>query len=59
LQNVLIADGIDSDTCVLSPAAKRAAFKFDLSPPSDAEIKNEWRYTSTPPHACIAFAETM
>ena len=59
LQNVLTAAGIDPDTCVLSPSAKRAAFKFDHSSPSDAEIKNEWRYTSTPPHVCIAFAETM
>jgi len=35
------------------------AFKFDHSPPTDAGIKNEWRYTSTPPHAGIAFVETM
>jgi hypothetical protein len=59
LQIVLTAAGIDPDTCVLSPAAKRAAFKFDHSPPSDAEIKNEWRYTSIPSHACIAFVVTM
>jgi hypothetical protein len=64
LQNVLTAAGIEpascgADACVLSPDAKLVAFKFDHSPPSDAEIKNDWRCTSTPQHACIAFTLTM
>ena len=34
------------------PGLKRPGRKVDRSAPSTAEVKNEWRYTSTPP-ACV------
>jgi hypothetical protein len=34
---------------VLSPEVKRAVQEFDRSPPSSAQFKNVWIYTSTPP----------
>ena len=35
---------------------KRPGGKVDLSPPSSAEVKNEWSYASTPP-VCIHESE--
>jgi hypothetical protein len=32
----------------LSPGIKRPGREADQSPPSSAEVKNEWCYTSTP-----------
>jgi hypothetical protein len=32
----------------LSPKVKRPDHKADRSPPSNAEVKNEWNYTSIP-----------
>jgi hypothetical protein len=32
----------------LSPVVKRPEREADLSPPSSAKIKNEWKYSSTP-----------
>jgi hypothetical protein len=34
---------------VLSPGIKRPGCEADLSPPSNAEVKNVWSYASTPP----------
>jgi hypothetical protein len=34
---------------ILSLGVKRPGREADHSPPSSAEIKNEWSYTSTPP----------
>jgi hypothetical protein len=34
---------------VLSLGVKRPVREDDHFPPSSAEVKNEWRYTSTPP----------
>jgi hypothetical protein len=31
------------------PGIKRPGLDVDRSPPSNAEVKNEWSYTSTPP----------
>jgi len=39
---------------VLSPAVQRPVRKIDHSPPSSAEVKNEWSYTSVPLYAYIA-----
>jgi hypothetical protein len=39
----------------LSLGAKRLEREADYLPPSSAEVKNEWSYTSTPPHALIAW----
>jgi hypothetical protein len=33
----------------LSPQVKRPGREVDHSPPSSAEVKNAWGYTSTPP----------
>jgi hypothetical protein len=33
---------------ILSPGVKRLRREADHSPPSSAEVKNAWRYTSTP-----------
>jgi hypothetical protein len=33
----------------LFPVAKAAGREADHSPPSSAEVKNAWSYTSTPP----------
>jgi hypothetical protein len=33
---------------VLSPEVKRPELEDDHSPPSSAEVKNTWSYTSTP-----------
>jgi hypothetical protein len=33
----------------LSLGVKRPGIEADHSPPSSAEVKNEWSYTSTPP----------
>jgi hypothetical protein len=38
----------------LSPEVKRPGRKADHSPPSNAEVKNTWIYTSTPPYAFMA-----
>jgi hypothetical protein len=39
----------------LSLGVKRLELEADHSPPSSAEIKNAWSYTSTPQHAFIAW----
>jgi hypothetical protein len=36
-------------TSALSLGVKRAGREADHSPPSSAEVKNAWSYTSTPP----------
>jgi len=33
----------------LTPWTKRPGHEADYSPPSSAEVKNAWNYTSTPP----------
>jgi len=33
---------------------KRLGYEVDSSSPSSAEVKNEWRYTSTPIYAYMA-----
>jgi hypothetical protein len=38
---------------VLSPALKRPWLEADHSPPSSAEVKKAWSYTSTPPYDFI------
>jgi hypothetical protein len=37
------------DTITLSPGTEQPSHVADHSPPSSVNIKNEWRYTSTPP----------
>jgi hypothetical protein len=37
------------DTGGSFPGVKRPGREADHSPPSSAEVKNEWSYTSTPP----------
>jgi hypothetical protein len=39
---------------VLSPGLKRPAREADHSPPTSAEVKNAWSYTST--HQCVFMA---
>jgi hypothetical protein len=34
---------------------KQPEREADYSSPSSAEVKNEWRYTSTPPYALVAW----
>jgi hypothetical protein len=36
------------------PGAKRPGSEADHSPPTSAEVKNTWIYTSTPPYAFMA-----
>jgi hypothetical protein len=36
-------------TAAISPRVKRPGREADHSPPSSAEVKNAWSYTSTPP----------
>jgi hypothetical protein len=38
----------------LSPGVKRPGREADHSPPTSAEVKKTWIYTSTPPYAFIA-----
>jgi hypothetical protein len=38
----------------LSPAVKRPGREADHSPPSSAEVKNAWMYTSIPSYAFMA-----
>jgi hypothetical protein len=40
---------IQSVSGALSLGVKRSGREVDYSPPSNAEVKNEWSYTSTPP----------
>jgi hypothetical protein len=39
----------------LSPGIKRPGREADHSPPSNAEVKNTWIYTCTPPYAFMAW----
>jgi len=38
-----------------SPGVKRPGYKADHSPPYSAEIKNVWKYTSTPPYVFVVW----
>jgi hypothetical protein len=38
----------------LSPRVKRPVREADHSPPTSAELKNTWIYTSTPPYVFMA-----
>jgi hypothetical protein len=40
---------------ILSPGVKRPRRETDHSPPSSAEVKNTWIFTSTPPYAFTAW----
>jgi hypothetical protein len=40
---------------VLYPWVKRSGREAKYSPPSSAEAKNAWGYTSTPPHVFLAW----
>jgi hypothetical protein len=40
--------GVNSPVCDLAGAVKRPEREADHSPPSSAEAKNAWSYTSTP-----------
>jgi len=42
------------DTGTLSPGVKRPGLEADHLPPSSAEVKNRWSYTSTPPYVLMA-----
>jgi hypothetical protein len=51
LQNLQIGSGAQPDSCslgtgVLSQDVKRLWHEVNHSPPSSAEVKNEWSYTS-------------
>jgi hypothetical protein len=53
LQNVQTVSGAhrvsySMSTGVLSPGAKRPGREVNHSPPSSAEVKNEWSYSSSP-----------
>jgi hypothetical protein len=41
-------------TGALSPWVKRTGREVDHSPPTSAEVKKMWIYTSTPPYAFMA-----
>jgi hypothetical protein len=43
------------DTGALSPGVKLPGREADHSPPSSAEVKNAWSYTSTSPFVFIAW----
>jgi hypothetical protein len=43
------------NTGILSLGVKRPRREADHSPPSSAEVKNAWSYTSTPPYVFIAW----
>jgi len=47
------------DTVTLSPGVKQQECKFDHSPPSSAEVKPDWRYSSNPPCASWAGTDTL
>jgi hypothetical protein len=38
----------------LSPGVKRPGYETDHSPPTSAEVKKTWVYTSTPPYIFMA-----
>ena len=40
------------------PGVKRAKRKVDNSPPSDADVKNEWSYNSMPPYSFTTYTRT-
>jgi hypothetical protein len=39
----------------VSPGVHRPGHESDHPPPSSVAVKNEWRYTSTPPYAFMAW----
>jgi hypothetical protein len=39
----------------LSPGVNRPGREADHSPPTSAEVKNKWIYTSTPPYAFMSW----
>jgi hypothetical protein len=39
----------------LFPGIKRPGREADHSPPSSADVKNAWNYTSTPPYAFMVW----
>jgi hypothetical protein len=39
----------------LSPRVKRQGREADHSPPSSADVKNAWRYTSAPTHDVMLY----
>jgi hypothetical protein len=41
-------------TGALSSGGKRLGSQGEHSPPSSAEVKNAWSYTSTPQHVLVA-----
>jgi hypothetical protein len=43
----------------LSPGVKRPGYEADHSPPTSAEVKNTWIYTSTPPYALMAYGGVL
>jgi hypothetical protein len=47
------------DTVTLSPGVKQQGCEFDHSPPTSTEIKQDWRYSSTPSHASRADTDTL
>jgi hypothetical protein len=49
VQNVQIGSGNHQPPIQCVPGIKRPGHEADHSPPCSAEVKNEWRYTSTPP----------
>jgi hypothetical protein len=46
-------------TGALSPGVKEPVYKADHSPPTSSEVKKTWLYTSTPPHAFMAYRYVM
>ena len=46
-------------TGVLSQGVKRQGREADQSHPSSAEVKNKWRYNSTPKYAFMAWTGTL
>jgi hypothetical protein len=57
---IQIGSGAHSASCamgtgVFSPGIKRLGRETDLSPPSSAEVRNAWSYTSTHPYVIVAW----
>jgi hypothetical protein len=51
-RNVPTVSGVHT-VCVVLSGSKRLEYEPDHLPFSDAEVKNVWSYTPTPPHVGI------
>jgi hypothetical protein len=55
LHIVQTGSGVHPTSYKMGPGVKRQGREADHSPPTSAEVKNMWIYTSTPPYVFMAY----